>query len=96
MQFNLVSWLLLLSTAVALSSTAVESSYSTGKCTPGKVQTRKEWRHLTTEQKNDYIQAEKCLFNRPSQLDLSGTTVRFEDLQAIHQVQTYTIHHVVS
>lgn len=65
-----------------------------GKCTT-KLQ-RRAWHTFTTEEKRAYINADLCLMKLPATLGLNGTKNRFEELQAIHQVQASITHGVVS
>lgn len=75
---------------------SAKSPHVSAECTPDRTQMRHEWRHLPPDQKRSYIDAELCLLKLPNQLDLKGSTTRFEDLQALHHNQTDIIHHVVS
>ncbi|KAL2256374.1 hypothetical protein VTK26DRAFT_4913 [Humicola hyalothermophila] len=63
-----------------------------GTCT-NKLQ-RKAWHTLSPEEKRAYIEADLCLMKLPATLGLNGTKNRFEELQAIHQVQSSIIHGV--
>lgn len=47
---------------------------------------RREWRTLTTKEKQAYISAVKCLQTKPSQLKSAypASTSRFDDYQAVH------------
>ncbi|KXX77832.1 Tyrosinase [Madurella mycetomatis] len=63
-------------------------------CTdPGK---RKAWHTLSDPEKLEYINAELCLMNKPAALGLPGAKTRFDELQAIHQLQAYSTHFVGS
>jgi tyrosinase len=84
---------------VAITS-ATSSSTITSECTENRVTTRKEWRHLTGQQQQDFLDALQCLMDKPAQSGLSAATSRFSDLQALHRGMTNTeyadiIHHVV-
>jgi len=46
-------------------------------------------------EKLEYINAELCLMQKPAKLGLSGCKTRFDELQAVHQLQSYATHHVV-
>ena len=56
--------------------------------------THLEWRNLTDLQRMAYLQAEKCLFNQTARSGLPSATNLFEDLAAVHQNMTATIHNV--
>jgi len=65
---------------------------SAGPCTnPTK---RQAWHKLSNTEKRAYLDAELCLMKKPAKLGLPGTRTRFDDFQAIHQVQAYATHHV--
>jgi tyrosinase len=56
----------------------------------------KQHRHtLSNTEKLDYIDAELCLMKAPAKLGLPGARTRFDEFQAIHQLQAYATHHVV-
>ncbi|KAF2832917.1 Di-copper centre-containing protein [Ophiobolus disseminans] len=48
---------------------------------------RHAWHTLTPAQNSSYISAELCLMHTPSKLSLPGTTSRYEELQAVHQLE---------
>ena len=50
---------------------------------------------LTNAEKSAYINAELCLMKKPATLGLRGAKTRFDELQAIHQLQAYSTHFVV-
>ncbi|KAM7201564.1 Di-copper centre-containing protein [Naviculisporaceae sp. PSN 640] len=58
---------------------------------PGK---RRAWHTLSNPEKLDYINAELCLMKKPATLGLPGAKTRFDELQAIHQLQAYATHFV--
>jgi tyrosinase len=61
-------------------------------CTdPGK---RRAWHTFSDDEKLEYINAELCLMETPARLDLPGAKTRFDELQAIHQLQAYATHFV--
>ncbi|KAH8844659.1 hypothetical protein MCOR27_009202 [Pyricularia oryzae] len=61
-------------------------------CTnPGQ---RHAWHTLSNADKKAYIDAELCLMAKPASLGLPGTRTKFDELQAIHQLQAYSTHHV--
>ena len=51
---------------------------------------------LSNDEKLAYIDAELCLMRKPASLGLPGSKTRFDDLQAVHQLQAYSTHFVVS
>ena len=51
---------------------------------------------LSNDEKLEYINAELCLMKKPAKLGLPGAKTRFDELQAIHQLQAYATHFVVS
>ena len=72
------------------------SVWNTTTCSEDQLEISKEWRNMTSSEKTAYITAEKCLWELPSSSGLTGATTRFEDLVALHQNMTPTIHAVVS
>ena len=75
--------------------------YFTGSCSKERMTIRKEWRHLTANQQNKFLDAVQCLMDKPAKSGLTATTSRFSDLQALHRGMTNAahadiIHHVVS
>lgn len=78
-------------TAHPLNSPHVNAA-SSGSCTNPAV--HYEWRDLTPVHRSEYIAASKCLFGKPSKSGLAGARNRYEDLQAVHQHMTKTIHGV--
>ena len=55
------------------------------------------YRHVLTDQeKQDYIKAEKCLMALPSKSGITHAKSRFDDLQAVHQLQGEIVHLTVS
>jgi tyrosinase len=57
---------------------------------------RRAWHTLSNDEKLEYINAELCLMQKPARLGLPGAKTRFDELQAIHQLQAYSTHFVVS
>ncbi|KLU89830.1 hypothetical protein MAPG_08799 [Magnaporthiopsis poae ATCC 64411] len=52
------------------------------------------WHKLSNETKLEYINAELCLMKKPARLGLPGARTRFDELQAIHQLQSWATHFV--
>ena len=71
------------------------SIWNTTVCSTDELQIIKEWTNMSSTEKTDYIQAEKCLWNLPSTSGLTGAVTRFDDLVALHQNMTPIIHAVV-
>ncbi|KAK3314267.1 hypothetical protein B0H66DRAFT_577922 [Apodospora peruviana] len=89
MLFSLVS--LLLATSSTGSTLAVSTPRTAnGACTT-KLQ-RRAWHTFSVEEKKAYVNADLCLMKLPATLGLNGTKNRFEELQAIHQVQSSITH----
>lgn len=65
-----------------------------GTCKSPKV--RYEWRDLTDAHKKEFVNAVKCLLNKPSAggSNHPGSKNRYEDLVSVHQQMTPTIHMV--
>jgi tyrosinase len=61
-------------------------------CTNPEV--RYEWRNLTDQQKTNYMTAMKCLLQSPSKTSLQAVRNRLDDLTAVHQKYSSTIHNV--
>ncbi|KAF5603905.1 monophenol monooxygenase [Fusarium subglutinans] len=79
--------------ALALPLPAMSSSNST--CTPEKIQTRIEWANMASDGQKSYLKAVKCLMQLPAQTGIKGTVTRFDDMNAMHQVQAKAIHLVL-
>ncbi|KAJ4129033.1 hypothetical protein NW768_007562 [Fusarium equiseti] len=78
------------SLALVLPAVAVPTTNRT--CTPDKIRTRPEWTNMATEDKHAYLKAVKCLMDSPAQTGINGTVTRFDDMNAMHQVQAKDIH----
>lgn len=50
---------------------------------------------LSKREKLAYLDAEKCLMKLPAKYGLPGTRTRFDELQAVHAMQTEWTHEVV-
>jgi tyrosinase len=61
-------------------------------CTPETVKTRVEWANMKTADKLDYTRAVNCLMKLPAQTGINGVVTRFDDMNAMHQVQSNDIH----
>ncbi|KAF2679807.1 Di-copper centre-containing protein [Lentithecium fluviatile CBS 122367] len=55
---------------------------------------RRAWHTLSNAEKLEYINAELCLMQKPAKLSLPGCKTRFDELQAVHQLQAYATHFV--
>lgn len=71
-------------------------SSSNGTCTPETIQTRIEWANIANADKESYLKAVNCLMQLPARTGINGTVTRFDDMNAMHQVQAKIIHLVVS
>ncbi|KAK7577919.1 hypothetical protein V3481_016454 [Fusarium oxysporum f. sp. vasinfectum] len=67
-------------------------SSSNGTCTPETIQTRIEWANMANADKESYLKAVNCLMQLPAQTGINGTVTRFDDMNAMHQVQAKIIH----
>jgi tyrosinase len=56
---------------------------------------RRPWHTLTNLEKSAYIDAELCLMAKPATLGLPAAQTRFDEFQAVHQLQSYATHYVV-
>ncbi|KAK3291590.1 uncharacterized protein B0H64DRAFT_248391 [Chaetomium fimeti] len=62
-------------------------------CTLANAAVRKDWEHMSSNQKKDYIKAVKCLWKLPSvDPDFSAAQNHFDDFVAVHMNQTNFIH----
>jgi len=69
---------------------------SDSRCTLDKLQIRREWGTLSTQEKKDYIAAVKCLQSKPPKTPAAkapGAKSRFDDFVAVHINQTMEIHY---
>lgn len=82
--------------ALALVRTVPAIPTRNNTCTPETVQTRVEWANMETTDKLDYTRAVNCLMKLPAQTGIKGVVTRFDDMNAMHQVQSNDIHIVVS
>jgi len=62
------------------------------QATCANVRIRTEWRLLSNNDKAAYVNAIKCLMDRPSSGNYPGSTNRYEDLVWVHQQMVDTIH----
>lgn len=84
--------------ALALASTVSAAAIRTGNttCTPETIKTRIEWTNMATADKHSYLEAVQCLMKLPGQTGINGTVTRFDDMNAMHQVQAKEVHLTVS
>ncbi|KAI0470072.1 amino acid transporter [Xylariaceae sp. FL0804] len=71
---------------------AAPSKRDASTCT--EIRQRVPWQNLTATEKSDYINADLCLMNAPSQLGIEGAISRWDDLQWPHVYQTVWVHNV--
>ena len=69
---------------------------SNNSCTPEKIKIRPEWTNMANTDKHAYLKAVNCLMELPAKTGINGTVTRFDDMHAMHQVQSKDIHIVVS
>jgi hypothetical protein len=50
---------------------------------------------FSNTEKSAYINAELCLMQKPATIGLPSAKTRFDELQAVHQLQAYATHYVV-
>ncbi|KAH7389990.1 hypothetical protein BKA66DRAFT_558580 [Pyrenochaeta sp. MPI-SDFR-AT-0127] len=55
---------------------------------------RRAWHTFSNTEKLAYINAELCLMQKPASLGLPAAKTRFDEFQAIHQLQAYATHFV--
>lgn len=53
---------------------------------------RVEWRNMNDGDKHSFVNAVKCLMDKPSAGNFPGATNRYEDLVTVHQSQNSDIH----
>ncbi|KAK4210225.1 hypothetical protein QBC37DRAFT_390655 [Rhypophila decipiens] len=72
---------------------AKEAVSKRGACHLGNAAIRRDWEHLSSPEKKDYIRAVNCLWDLPS-VDPAFSAARnhFDDYVAVHMNQTNTIH----
>ena len=70
---------------------------STTSCNVASATVRKEWLTLSDDEKIAYIDAVKCLMDKPSIAGsaIPGARSRFDDFVGVHINQTLTIHATV-
>jgi tyrosinase len=65
------------------------------KCNPLNIVVRREWASFSTPQKENYIEAIRCLTKLPPKTPKSlcpGCKNRYDDFVAVHIQQTFSIH----
>jgi tyrosinase len=60
--------------------------------TCGNPRVRIEWDSASTEQRRNYVNAIRCLIDRPRSGQFSNSRNRYEDLVALHQQLTPNVH----
>ncbi|PPQ71451.1 hypothetical protein CVT24_011963 [Panaeolus cyanescens] len=55
---------------------------------------RQEWRSLSEQHKQEYIQAVKCSHSLPNKTSYHGVKTRLDDFQAVHIYNAEEVHHV--
>lgn len=69
-------------------------AWNTTTCATSELEIIKEWRNMNSSEKAAYIVAEQCLWTLPAKTTFNGTVNRHDDLTAVHQYLTPTIHAV--
>ncbi|KXH65419.1 amino acid transporter [Colletotrichum nymphaeae SA-01] len=67
-------------------------TFSNSTCT--SMNQRKAWHTLENQEKSDYLQAVKCLFESPAKTGIKGAKTRWDELQSCHVEQSNFIHGV--
>ena len=63
-----------------------------GQQTCSQVRTRVEWDNASDNNKQNYINAIKCMFSSPSKGGYAGSNNRYEDFVQVHQSVTDNVH----
>lgn len=71
---------------------AIATSQRFGQCIRPVI--RREWRTLSEDQREDYIEAVQCLMDRPSRSSLPAANSRYDDFVGTHIVQAGETHFV--
>jgi tyrosinase len=82
-----------------LSSKQERSLYDTKHCSLRNLRIRREWGSLSKKQRKSYIEAVKCLQEKPARTpstEASGAKTRYDDFVATHINQTMTIHYTAN
>lgn len=74
----------------ATTEDATTTSTTSSTCTSPTV--RVEWDNMSNSDRQNFIDAVKCLMNSEPSGDFTGSTNRFEDLAAVHQMYTPNVH----
>jgi tyrosinase len=74
----------------AIDFSSVTNTAVTDRCSNPRVRT--EWRLLSSSQKSSFVNAIKCLMNRPSAGGFPASRSRYEDLVSVHQQMAGTVH----
>lgn len=83
---------LLLAALAATGSLASPTVKRQTACTAPKQ--RRAWHTLNDEEKRAYIDAERCLMEKPGTLGLYGGVTKFDELQSAHVLSTGVTHRV--
>lgn len=63
-----------------------------GQATCSQTRNRVEWHDSSDTQKQNYVNAVKCLFGKPSKGGYAGSKNRYEDFVQVHQSVTDNVH----
>ncbi|KAI5863773.1 Di-copper centre-containing protein [Durotheca rogersii] len=63
-----------------------------GTCDPNNPAVRLEWRNYSPDDRKAFVDAIKCLIDKPSSGGFQGSQNRYEDIVSVHQQLTPSIH----
>ncbi|KAI2469107.1 Di-copper centre-containing protein [Annulohypoxylon bovei var. microspora] len=69
-----------------------EDAAAAGTCDRNNPAIRYEWRNYSADDRKAYVNAIKCLMDKPSSGNFQGSKNRYEDIVSVHQQLTPNIH----
>ncbi|OTA98085.1 hypothetical protein M426DRAFT_326266 [Hypoxylon sp. CI-4A] len=75
-----------------LATTEDTAAAADGTCDRNNPAVRFEWRNYSADDKTTFVNAIKCLMNKPSSGNFQGSQSRYEDIVSVHQQLTPNIH----